>query len=795
MIKHYLKLATRHFGKNLMFSLINLFGLAFGLAAVFAILLYIFDELSYERFHQNAANIVRVNTKFNFDGTQMNLATAPNQVAPFFGEQLPEVKEALRVFRHNFGESASIKAGEDTFVETNLHWADPNLFDVFTFEFVAGSAAEALDRVNTAVLSESTARKYFGDENPIGKVIEIDNRYQLEVTGVFKDMPAQTHLPFSVIGSFQTIPFGQPERLSWGNASFYTFLLLEKQTDLSQLSAKINDLLKKEVPAENLWYTLHLKPMLDIHLYSQDIQDDGVEYGSIGQIWILGSLALIILFIACINYMNLSTAKSEQRSREVAISKTVGATGPQLAGQYYVETALTALGAIVLSLLIFWFSLPAFNNIADKSLHLTDLFKPEFGLILLIIWIAITAVSGSYPALYLSSFRPIQILRQNRSNRGGAVAIRKGLVVFQFCISSALIVSTIIFYQQLNFIQQKELGFDPEQVLAVRVGGIRPFSNVTALEKELAGLPNIRQTVISQTYPGHGASGYSINRPGAAEGEAADLATCRAYPDILEVLDIDLLAGRNLKVKEESDTIVELILNESSIDYLGWSPEEAIGRHVDIGMGRTQVVGVMADFHYGPLRQKIGNYAFHNRSSEWLQYLLIKLRTDQLVSTMDQIEEAFNRVVPNTVFEYTFLDSKLESLYRSERRLASLVMIFAGLAIFIACLGLFALSAFATERRFKEIGVRKVLGATNGQIISLLTRDFLKLVGIAFLLGAPLAWWAMNRWLQDFAYHIDIQWWVFPVAGLLAIIIAFVTISFQSIRVSRADPVEALKTE
>lgn len=795
MITHYLKLATRHFGKNLLFSLINLFGLAFGLAAAFAILLYIFDERSYERFHENAEQIVRVNTQASFDGIEMKLATAANQVAPFLGKDLPEVREALRVFRHNFGESASIKAGEDNFVEPHLHWADPNLFEVFTFEFVRGSSEGALVRVNTAVLSESTAQKFFGQEDPIGQNIAIDNRYQLEVTGVFKDMPSQTHMPFSVIGSFQSIPFGQPQRLSWGNASFYTFLLLQNETNVDQLATKVNDLLKKEVLVDNLWYTLELKPLLDIHLYSPDIEDSGVEYGAINQIWILFSLALILVFIACINYMNLATAKSQQRSREVAISKTVGAAGYQLAGQYYVETALTVLGGILLSLLIFWISLPAFNAIADKSLRFTELLKPEFGLLLLLIWVVITALSGSYPALYLSSFRPIQILRQSRTHKGGAVAVRKGLVVFQFCISSALIVSTFIFYQQLQFIQQKELGFNPEQVLALRVSGIRPFSNVNALEKELEQIPNIEEMALSQTYPGHSASGYTIARPGAPDEEAADLSTCRAYPDILDVLDIELLAGRPLRIKEEGDTITEVLLNASSMEYLGWSPEEAIGQHVEIGMGDTRVVGVTDDFHYGPLRQPIGHYAFHNRSSEWLQYLLIKLKTDELTSTMGQIQEVFKRTAPNTVFEYTFLDQKLEGLYRSEQRLASLVMIFAGLAILIACLGLFALSAFATERRTKEIGVRKVLGASNGHIIGLLTKDFLQLVGIAFLLGAPLAWWAMNRWLQGFAYHITIQWWIFPVAGLLAIIIAFVTISFQSIRVTRADPVQALKTE
>ena len=377
MIKHYLKLAARHFGKNLMFSLINLFGLAFGLAAAFAVVLYIFDELSYENFHKKAENIVRVNTIGDFDGQVFNLATAPNQIAPFMGDNLPEIEEATRVFRHNFGESTSIQVGENNFVEPHLFWADPNVFDVFTFDFIEGNAEGALDRVNTVVISASTAKKLFGNQAAVGKNIKIDSRYDLEVTGVFKDMPDQTHMPFSVMGSFQSIGFGKPERLSWSNASFYTFFLHPKQTNLDQLSAKVNDLLANEVPEGQLWYSLELKPLLDIHLNSPNIEDDGVNYGSMNQIWIMVSLALVLIFIACINYMNLATAKSQKRAKEVAISKTVGASSAQLVRQYYVETALLAAGGIVLSLIILGFSLPAINSISGKSLTFLQLLQPK----------------------------------------------------------------------------------------------------------------------------------------------------------------------------------------------------------------------------------------------------------------------------------------------------------------------------------------------------------------------------------------------------------------------------------
>lgn len=794
MLRNHLKLALRHFTKNVSFSLINLFGLAFGLAAAFAVLLYVQDELSYESFHENAENIVRVNLVATMDGSQLKLGTAPNHAAPFLQEKLPEIREALRVFPHNFGETASITVENQNFIEDRLYWSDPNLFDVFTLDLLPGAAPDPLARTNTAILSESSARKYFRNQNPVGKTISVDNSHELEITGVFRDLPANTHLPFGIIGSFQTISLGKPDRLSWGNASFYTFLLLHPETGVAEMEAKIAEALKNGIPEDRQWFQLKLKPLLDVHLHSGDIMDRA-GYGSIGQVWVLISLAIILLLIACINYMNLATAKSEQRSKEVAINKTLGATRGQMASQFYVETAVLAIVGIVLSLIILNLALPYFNNLADKELTLGLLLKPQFWLSLVGVWALITAVAGSYPAVYLSSFDPISILRQQKQHRFGAAFVRKGLVVFQFAVSTILIVSTLILYQQLNFIRNKKLGYEPEQVLAVRVMGIQPRSNIESLEKELQQLPTVVGTSLSQSYPGHSASGRSLSLPNAPEGQSADLTSCRAHPGIFDVLDLKLLAGRPMKLMSEGDTVTQVVLNKSAVEFLGLTPEEAIGRRVDADLGISEIVGVSEDFHFGSLHDKIGFYAFHNRNSEWLQYLLVKLQTTDLMETMQQLKNTFEKVAPSVAFEYTFLDQKLESLYRSEQRLASVIFIFAGLAILIACLGLFALAAFATERRTKEIGIRKVLGASVTNIVSLLSKEFLQLVGIAFLVAAPIAWWAMNRWLQDFAYRVDLEWWVFVLAGAVAGMIAFVTVSFQSVKAALANPVEALKRE
>jgi putative ABC transport system permease protein len=404
-------------------------------------------------------------------------------------------------------------------------------------------------------------------------------------------------------------------------------------------------------------------------------------------------------------------------------------------------------------------------------------------------------VAGSYPALYLSSFNPVSVLRKQKQHGFGASLIRKGLVVFQFSISIILIISTLILYQQLNYISNKKLGFNPEQVIALRVKGIQPSTSIETLEKEIQQYPAVLSTSLAQTYPGHGASGRNLSQKGASEEASADLSTCRANPEIFDVLDIKILAGRPMKVREEEDSISQIVLNKSAVEFLGMTPEEAIGQQVDADLGTSEIVGVVEDFHFGSLHDEIGFYAFHNHNTEWLQYLLVKLKTNDLMNSIQQLKGIFEKVAPTTAFEYTFIDDTLEKLYRTEKRLAKVVFLFAGLAILIACLGLFALAAFATERRRKEIGVRKVLGASSGNIVRLLSKEFLQLVAIAFVIASPIAWYAMSQWLQDFSYRIDIPIWVFLVAGLAAVAIAFITVSSQSLKAALGNPIGALKHE
>ncbi len=796
MLSTNLKIAWRHLRKNRGFSLINLLGLAFGLAAALAVVLYVKDELSFEAFHEKADRIMRVNLFAEFDGKAFNLDTAPNAAAPLLKERIPEAEEVVRVFPHKYGEIAFVRASEQNFSEDNFFWADPNLFDVFTIPLRSGNAETALNRVNTVVLSAATARRYFSGQDPMGQTIRVDGEYDLEVTGVFDDLPANTHYPFELIGSFQTIPKGKPERLSWGDASYSTFMLLNPSASQAAVETKISEALAAKLPEDRQWFSLALQPLKSVHLYSEDFTMAEEPYGDIRQVRILIGLAVLLLLTACINYMNLATAKSQQRSREVGVSKTLGATRWSIARQFYLETALLTFVGILLSLVLLGTSLPFFNQLSGKELSLSFLFEPWFWVTAVSVWFGVTTMAGAYPAAYLASFMPLAALRQSFQGRSSASYVRKGLVVFQFCVSTVLIIATLVFYQQLNFIRNKKLGYEPEQVIAIRVSGISDRQKIKTLEKEVDRLASVMGSSLSQTIPGGSPSGRSLRRPNATDAEeGAELSSCRVHPEVFDVLSLEFLAGRAVDQWSEGDSIAQVVLNRSAIEYLGYTPHEAIGQRVDANLGASEIVGVVEDFHFGSLRNEVGYFAFHNRRSEWLQYLLVKLNGEEVYGAVEQLRNVYNNVVSDIAFDYTFLDDQLASLYNTERRLAGVIFLFAGLAIFVACLGLFALVAFTAEQRTKEIGVRKVLGATVSNIIGVLSGDFVKLVILSVCLAIPLAWWAMNRWLEDFAYRIELQWWVFALASGMALLIALLTLSYQGFRAAMINPIDALRDE
>lgn len=797
MLLNYLKILLRGFVRNKVFSLINLLGLSVGLTCSLLIALYVVDEFAVETHHAKLDRINMMTIEASWGGQTQKWTGVPNQAAPTLAKEIPEVERAVRLFSHEFGNLAFVASDEVKSSEKTFGWGDPDLFEVLSYQFIKGDPATALTRPNTAVISESAAKKYFGSTDAIGKTLTVDKMAPLEVTGVYADPPATSRFQYPIIGSFPSHYFGDEKNQSWGNASFETYLLLRPGADPAEVEKKIDEMLTRALPADNKWFTLHLKPLKDVYIYLGDVQDfynADSKRGDINQLRILSGLGLIVILIAAFNYMNLATAQSQRRFKEIGVSKTLGATSRQLARQFYMETSVFVLLALVISLVLTGLSLPVFNAVTGKSITAAFLTQPWYWAAFATAWIVLSVLAGFYPALYLSSFSPKSALKAI-PEAGGGLTLRKSLVVMQFTASIVLIISAIVFYQQLLFMRDSKLGYSPEQVIAVRTTGAQNREQILSLKAAYEQLPDVITASRSQSYPGSSASGRSIP-PLSGEGDGMSIRTARADNKVTDALGIKMLAGAGLpEVKADDDTTVQVVLNKTITDFLGLSPEEAVKRVVQVhGFGRVEIVGVMDDFHFASLKEKIGGMCYHNARTEGYNYLLLKVKTDHLVETLRTLEKTYQSVIP-TAFEYTFLEQRLQNLYRSEEQLAEIILLFAGLAIFVACLGLYALAAFTTERRTREIGIRKTMGASVVQLSNLLTKDFIRLVAISFVLAVPLGYYAVEQWLEEFAYRVDIGVLVFVGAGILAVVIAWVTVGFESVKAAMGNPVNALRSE
>ncbi|MBX2967074.1 MAG: ABC transporter permease [Cyclobacteriaceae bacterium] len=797
MLINYLKISLRNMLRHRSFSVINIAGLTLGLVTFLAISLYVADELSYDRFHQKKDRIYRAVISADFDGQIQKWGGAPNLLATTANKEIPEVEKAVRVFHHNFGGLSFISTGEEQFSETNMFYADPEIFDVFTIPMLNGNPQKALERPNTVVLSQTAAKKYFDETDPIGKTLTVDNTLSLEVTGVYKDFPSNSSLQCNLVASFNSNWFGQERNQNWGNASFDTYFLLQEGTVKGTADQKIEDMLNRHIPKEDQWFTIALQPLTEIRLHSGELNAsfDRREYGDMNQVKVLIALALIILVIAAVNYMNLTTAQAQRRNKEVGISKTLGATHFQLKGKFYFEASLFVLVSMLGALVVFTTLLPLFNALSNKTITISFIESGWFWLSFTSTWIALTLLSGSYPALYLSSFSPKSILQKTTAS-GGQAAIRKGLVVMQFSASVILIICSIGFYRQMEFIRNKKLGYEPEQVIAVMTSAAKDQNQVLSVKSAFEELSTVVNVARSQSFPGMGTSMRNIIREGSDGTQGSSLLTVQATHEVFDVLDIKLIAGKTLpEIKTPGDTIVQAVINRAAADYLMQEPEDLIGKRVQMGFGRhTEIVGVAEDFHFTSLHQQIIPLCFHNAPTERFTYLLVKVNTTDLAGTLKQLESTYKKIVPSA-FEYSFLDQHLASMYSSEQTLLQVVMLFASLAIFIACLGLYALAAYTAEQRIKEIGIRKVMGASVSHLVSLLSKDFMKLVAIAFLVGIPIGYYIMHRWLEGFAYKTTIGFTIFVVAGAITAIIALFTVSFQAFKAASANPVDSLRSE
>ena len=793
MFRNNLKVAWRNLKSNRLFSIINIVGLSIGLTIVMLLFLFISYERSFDSMFPKKDRIQRVLLKTNGDFGFETWATVPPVTALAMKEEVTNVESAARLLKHNFGDPASLRINNQNFTENLFYWVDKELLTIFDIEMVKGSSTGALDRPGTVILSEKTAQTYFGNQNPIGQTIVVDNNRELEVTGIYKDFPENSTLDADIMASSNGYWFY--DRKSWSNASFETYCLLKKNVSVEATQAQIDQMLKANIEKEGQWYTFGLQPLEKVHLYSASFASGYASHiGDINEVRNLTYLAILILLIACINYMNLTTARSQKRSKEVGISKTLGASSKSLVWRFYLEAGLITAISIVLGIILTLLLLPSFNALTNQSLTMDLLLTPAFASATLGVWGITTLVSGLYPSLYLSKFLPKEILSPSLNRGKGNLVIRKGLVVMQFAASAALIVGVMVIYQQTKYIQNKNLGFVADNVMAISIGGLSGEENRNALEQEFKKLSEVTAVSMVQGYPGMDVSGRTLRKKGT-DNKGLNIQTNVTDAGIVDALKLQLLAGESLpEFKSETDTLVEVVLNKKAVDFLGYSPEEAIGKEVFIGVPQT-IVGVVDDFNYESLHQPIGAYAFHNNSGEGKSYMLVRFKSGNLANIVEELKGTFTKVVTNLDFNYSFLDQNIARLYAKEKRTGQISVVFCMLAIFVAALGLFGLAAYTAEQRRKEIGIRKVLGASVAKISQMLSADFTKLVLVGLVIGFPLAYFSMENWLEGFAYRIKIQWWVFALSGCIALGIALVTVSFQSIRAALANPTKSLKAE
>lgn len=794
MLYNYLKIAVRNLRKYKGYMLINIVGLAVGIAVCLLIFQYVSHELSYDRYHEKSDRIYRITMK----RTDTNYGVTPSMISPTLQQLYPEVKSGVRIYHSGSYRPLTIRRGDRIFEERSFAYVDSSLFDIFSFQLLAGNPETALTRPNTVVISRDIARKYFGDESPVGKSLQVNDR-EFEVTGVMDEIPANSHFRFDFFASMNTLSgWTVLQDDVWRAANFYTYVLVEDGTGIRETEQKVNDYLHSTLTDNEFVATLQLQfePLTDIHLFS-DVQRDISAQGDIRYILAAGAIAILILIIACINYMNLATARSVRRSREVGIRKVLGSDRRRLIGQFFGEAAVMTLISLMVSVLLIELALPWFSRLTGQVLSV-DYSSAQFWVMLLGTGFLVTVTAGSYPALILSSFKPAAVLRGSKITEGNS-SLRKALVVFQFAASVFLIITTIVIYRQVDFIQQKELGYKQDNVLVLTASG-EVEQRFDAFRSELLELPGAAGTAMASETPTNIRAGYSLDVEGLEEEPNFIVNGLRINPDFTETLNIEVVAGQsftrgdyNRANTEEGDQQYTFLANEATARYYGLEPEELVGRRATTS-GRSGIIkGVVKDFHFTSLHQPISPLIMFPQDG--FNRLLISLNTTDIQRTLANTRELWTQMFPQQPFDYRFLDQEYEALYQQEVRAGNIFISFAILAIFIACMGLVGLSSYMLERRTREIGVRKVLGATATHILTLFSRDFVMLVMLGYLIALPLSWYAMNRWLQNFAYRIEPGLMIFLAAGGLVVALTLATVSYHALKAVRLDVVQSLKRE
>lgn len=803
MLKNYLKIALRNLKKNAVYSSINIAGLAAGMACCILITLYVLHELSYDKFHQNADRIFRVRLDLDLNGVLYQEPSIPFPAAEALARDFPEVERSMRFYRND--DFPMIEIGDRQFIEERFFFADPAVFEMFDFPLIKGDEKTAFIEPNSVVLSEDMARKYFGEADPLGQTLRYQKQFDLKVTGVMKNVPDNAHFKFDFLAPLQfqlnlwesqNGPGGRHNQWFWTGA--WTYLLLSNDHAAQSLTEKFPTFVTKYFPDRiKGGLTLSLQPLTSIHLHSR--LDNEIQPNShILYVYIFSAIAVLILVIACINFVNLSTAQSGTRAKEVGVRKVVGAGKSQLVAQMLGESTIAGLVAMLLAAGLVELLLPAFNQLTERQLEINFLGNWTGLLLILSLALFVGVLSGLYPAFFMSRFNPVGNFRRTTTASGGNETLRKALVVAQFAISIVLIIGLGAVHRQLRFLQEKELGFNKEQVLFVKA---RPAVNVKfeAFRTELLKDPGIRNVAGTSNIPGQGAFGYRFVPEGGSIDKPALLPLLLIDYDFLETAGIKIKQGRGIARTSPSDQAEAFLLNEKAAASLGWS-DEAVGKKMQLfAPGTNQigksghVVGVIQDYHFESLHHEIKPLVL--TYANWYDYYAVKIAAGNFAERLATLENTWKAFSPDWPLEYSFLDRKLEQLYGGEQKLSQVVNYFTIIAVILACLGLFGLSSFAAARRTKEIGIRKVLGASVTSIVSLLSSDFIKLVLLANLIAWPVGWYAMHKWLQSFAYRANLDGWTFVLASAGALGIALLTVSFQAIKAAIAKPVEALRYE
>ena len=796
MLSNYLKIAWRNLAKNKVSSLINIVGLTVGLSACLLIGLYLQHESSFDTFQSKGNRIARVIMEYSFSGSpeakRDNFTST--KVGPVFTRTFPEVESAVRMTSRD----RVVRYQNKLVTEHNFMFADSTFFGVFDARFRLGNPRNALSGPYKVVLTESAAQKYFGADNPMGKILLVgpDNT-AYQVTGVMADYPPNSQIKFDFLASFSSLGVNQEE--TYFEANYTTYLLLKDDHSLAALQAKITPFMKKEMAGSEASINFLPEPFLTVHLHSD--YEGFVPNTSITYLYILLAVGLLILVIVCFTYINLNTAQSMQRAREVGVRKVAGARKPQLFWQFMSESGLLCLTALLLSVVVAVVALPFFNNLTDRQLPIRALLAPSFigfsGLITLVV----SLLAGSYPALVLSGFQPVTVLKGIFKNTNSGKWLQRSLTVFQFVISIALIAATFIIQKQLYFIQHKKLGYDRNHILVLPMSQ-KMNDNLSVIKQELKANPDIISVSRCVSTPVSIGGGYNMRSSTMPDKEQIAVTANPIDEDYIKTTGLQLVAGQDLTeqdinevdARKQREPVYHFILNESAARQLGWTPEQAIGKKMFLDASRPGLVkGVIRDFHFESLQTAIKPLVLFPglRGNQ----LLLKVSGQHLPETISFAEAKWKQLVFYMPFEYRFLDDDYTKLYRSEHQLGNVMNLFAGIAILLACFGLFGLSSYAVQQRTKEIGVRKVLGASVLNLWGLLSKDFVVLVLIAFLIATPIAYYFLTNWLQQYEYRTEISWWIFAVSGAGALVITLLTVSFQSVKAALMNPVTSLRSE